>query len=528
MASISHPDPAASLFGELPRKIASWGDGPAVTSLFPGEAILDAAAVHLPLVIGLRDSAFGAEVHGLALAVQTVFGHHLTAVEPAEAAAEAALFAAAVNRPLAIPATDQPQSVARSQARFAFIKSRAESCLTNAPFPGDFDRTEARRRLASLALPVAQFAPPPTRAAVVIAPERHAVDRLGTTIGEVGVELRRAVGTGWQQQVRRVRVAVPSPSLDTSAQFAAALAAIQQKYGSRLAIPLWEGTDHALVAAVVVDAEGRIVVQVTNVDGGIAALGPQPIGSIGKIVAALVLGQRDEPRTPYCLDGPGCKPNSKTISAMEAFAHSNGPPIFQRLTHRDESDVQAAFAALGWPMPPLGTARYNAVYGAQDVRPEQVLRAAVAVTGALAGEPHNAALPHLVATIELQSGEHPSPVLDRLDIEPLAALMNPRVSGFVEQVLGAPYAMGTLRNVGWVRGEAGIAHLWGKTGTANGSDQRSRVLWQVGGFSYRGEQMSFLTIVVGSNVAPVGQIEASAVSPLTSVVLHAAFRAQGG
>jgi hypothetical protein len=48
--------------------------------------------------------------------------------------------------------------------------------------------------------------------------------------------------------------------------------------------------------------------------------------------------------------------------------------------------------ALGWPAAPLGSARYNAAYGTLDLRPAVVLRAAVALTGVLAGAAMAAAL----------------------------------------------------------------------------------------------------------------------------------------
>jgi hypothetical protein len=518
-----HPNTKRALHEELPRKLASWRDGPALTSLFPGDSVVEAAAVHLPLVIGLRGSSFGAEVHGLGLAAQTVFGHRLDTVAPSQAAAEAALFAAAVNRPLALARADDPGGQAKARRRFDWLKARADNCLQHAPFPDGFDRAAARDRLAALSLP--SLAPSSATAAktgsAANAPEREAVHRLGAAITGIPPELRRIVGDDWRERVARAHVngTVAPPAL--VAAFAAAVRRIGQQHVATLAVPLWEGEDRPAVAAVVADGQGRLLVEITNADGGIAAIGAQPIASLGKIAAALVLGRTDAPHARYCLDQAGC---ASSLGATEAFAYSHSPAILRRLTRHSEAEAQAAFAALGWPAPPAGAARYDAAYGTVEVRPAQVLRAAIAITNTLAERGQPAPLPHLVTRVELRDGTRLDPADEALDPAPLATAMTPPVRRFVEAVLRAPYEGGTLHNVGWLRSQPGIEHLWGKTGTGDGGDGRTRVLWQVGGFVYRGRAMSFLVLIAGSNRAPLGRIQARAVSPLTTIIVRHALR----
>ena len=115
-----------------------------------------------------------------------------------------------------------------------------------------------------------------------------------------------------------------------------------------------------------------------------------------------------------------------------------------------------------------------------------------------------------------------------LPIELLAARLGPQAQDFVASVLAATVRQGTLRKLAVVAAAPGVGHIWGKTGTGNAADnQRTRVIWQVGGLEYRGQPLSFLLLVAGTNHRPLGHVDSSAMTPLTGLLLRTAFQILG-
>nr|WP_294563026.1 transglycosylase domain-containing protein [uncultured Rhodopila sp.] len=353
------PRPSAPVWEELPRKLVSWSYGPAVQKLFPDDAHLAlAAATHLPLVIGGRGSGFGPELHGLVRAAGAVFGKPPEQMD----AAEAAVLAAAIKLPVVMAAPGSDPGAAAAERRFGLIRARADRCLANAPLPPETDRVAARAALRALPVPgLKRAGRPPVPPA--------------TLFGLPGA-LLQAAGPDWRNRVASVRA--PRLPADFAAAFAAAVHDIERRAGPALEVPLWDGPDHALVLAAVANARGEVILEFGNEGAALATTGAYPIASLGKIAAAITLGPRDRPGSLYH------DPQGHTVTAREAFARSLGPPILNRLAQRPDAEAAAVFAALGWPVPPPGEARYNAVYGAIEVRPDAVLRAAGALTGILA------------------------------------------------------------------------------------------------------------------------------------------------
>ena len=493
------PHPSAPLWEELPRKLTAWSYGPAVHALFPDEPQLArAAATYLPLVIGARGSRFGPELHGLTLASAMVFGKSPDQLD----AAEAALLAAAIKLPVVMAPADSASGTAAAERRFTYLRARADRCLANAPMPQGIDRDEARSRIQRLPVPVLDRA-----ARLSAAP---------AAMLAVPAVLTREVGPDWHGRVASVQV----PRMPTGFQntFAAAVHEIERR-ADGLEVPMWDGPNHALVLGAVADADGRLILEIGNAGASLAAAGPQPIASLGKIAAAIVLGHHDRPGSVYR------DPAGHTLTALDAFAQSAGPPILARLAQHPEAEAQAAFAALGWPAPPAGSARYNATDGTLEVRPDQVLRAAIALTSVLSGHPAPARLPTSVTRIVLTDGRLLSPVQPALPIEPLLAQLDPMARTFVARVLGAPITRGTLRKLATVAAAPGVSDTWGKTGTGNAADgRRTRVMWQVGGLVYRGHPLSFLLLVAGTNRHPLGHVGSSTLTPLTELLLRTAFR----
>lgn len=157
-----------------------------------------------------------------------------------------------------------------------------------------------------------------------------------------------------------------------------------------------------------------------------------------------------------------------------------------------------------------------------------VLRAAIAITGILAGTPAPAPLPHAATHITAVDGAVIPVTADPLSSNALVALATPRVRAFAANVLAAPLHDGTLRGLAWLTRLHGVVHSWGKTGTANAADNiRTRVVWQVGGLVWRGHKLSFLLLVAGSNETPLGYLVSSNMTGLTDILLRAALHAEG-
>lgn len=495
------PRPSAPFWEELPRKLASWSHGPAVHALFPDDAHLaEAAATHLPLVIGARGSHFGPELHGLARSAEAVFHKSPDRLD----AAEAAILAAAIKLPVVMAAADSASGRAAAERRFAFLRARADLCLEKAALPNDTERTLTRAALQRLPVPVLTRATRPS-----IAP---------ATLYALPMALRQAAGPDWRDRVASVRT--PRLPAGFASAFIAAVNDIERRAG--LEVPLWDGPNHALILAAVANAKGELILEFGNRGASLATAGAQPIASLGKIVAAIELGRDDRPGSVYH-DAQG-----RPVTAREAFGRSMGPPILARLAHRPDREAAQTFAALGWPVPPAGEARYNAVYGAIEIRPDHVLRAAQALTGILIHRPRPAAMPHSVTAITLTDGTVVQPDVAVLPIELLAARLGPQAQDFVASVLAATVRQGTLRKLAVVAAAPGVGHIWGKTGTGNAADnQRTRVIWQVGGLEYRGQPLSFLLLVAGTNHRPLGHVDSSAMTPLTGLLLRAAFQILG-
>jgi hypothetical protein len=508
------PDPEAGLPNQLLGKWRAWGDGPAIARLYPDVASLGAAAAsHIVLATGA-----GGDIHGVALASRALFGRSHQELE----AAEQLLLAAAIWRPIRLSASAvQPET---NRKRFDRIKKRAARCL---PLIDEEDtRRRANDRLAALVLsppqPPAWLAAilpsdPATRVRIMANPASRANWLAGSALREVPHELVREFGADWHRQVARVRLTI-SGGANVDAALAMAALRAERAIGDRLRLSLWSGEESADSMAAVVDGAGEIVALATNRYGGLALTGPQPVGSLAKIAAALVLGRTDQPDNWYCRR-PGCE-------ARRVFARSAAPPLLRRLARVDEADLARAIRTLGWAVPAGESARRHAVFGGFEETPAAVLRAIAAVTGNLAGRPRPVAVPHMVRAMTLREGSSHTPEPASLPVEPLAAIFAGPARAFTASVLAAPIEerSGTAHALAAALSRPGIALRWAKTGTANTVDnQLTRTTWVAGGFVYRDEPLAFLVMVTApSNRTPLGHVQAREVSvPLATALLSA-------
>lgn len=491
------PNPKLGWRTELVRKIASWRELPAITlRLFPDEQSLKAAtATYLTLMTGAPQSRFGGEVHGVVLAAR-VLGKR-----PDElTVAEQALLAASIKRPLRVGG--EP---GRSWLR---AKERADFCLAHAPLGDGFDRDAARRQLQALQPPAGK----------VRHPAASVQDRIGGRVGALTRELSQNLGADWWRKAARVSIAVRAPSAQLETDVIAAASSIEARQAQRLWLPLWAGDSAARIYGIVVDASGEILATASNseLDLGTASL---PIGSVGKIVAALVLGNV----------------STANASAISAFAKSHGPAIAARLKSVPASDIAAMFRALGWhDMPDERPARRHAVYGAVEVPPANVLRGLVAINDLLWGERRqDVSLAGLVQEIVTVDGRTVTPPRPTLPLEPLQTLLNERARAYARAVLAAPLRSGTMRDVGRALKQLGATEAWAKSGTADVKPggqgvSPTRALWHVGGFSISGHRLTFLLVAVSPTATrPLGFVQSPMLAPMTVALLkHAAHQLQ--
>lgn len=495
----SLPKPKSGFFSEFGRKLVSWRDLPVVTRLYPDESSLVAAAAsHLPLMVGARNSRWGGEVRGIALAA-IALGKSIDTLN----ASEQALLAAAVNMPLRIGVVSGALSegVLKSWNK---AKERADYCLRNADFDGRINREEVRNELKAIA-------PPST---VTRHPEIVTRDRLGGRVPAIVRELQEDAGADWSLRVAGVVLRAQSSSGIDVGSFRKVVEQVQQQHS--FTIPLWAGENAAIIFGSVVDEEGNVLSTVANTEYDASRI-KFPIGSLGKIPAALTLGSKGSP----------------TAATRSAFARSDSKAILRRMSRVPEDEIVRAFEALGWPLSPGQSPRRNAAYGAVEISPAAVLAAIIGLNDLLtADRDRPVVLPGLVRDVTFVDGTrlkvNPN---SELPIEPLRTLVTPTVRSYVKTVLGGPLMPGgTMRTVGAMLRDAGAASIWGKSGTADAQSggfgvAPTRALWHAGGFSLGGRRLSFVMVIASRDGRrSLGFVQSPSIAPLTIALLRHAIK----
>jgi hypothetical protein len=490
------PNTDKNIVTRVPRKLQSWHNLPGIAQLFPNsDYLLAAAANFLPLAMGGKGSRFGEEIRGVAIA-SLIWNKTADQLNDAEAA----LLAAAINLPLRLAAKDIQLSWNKARAR-------ADHCLRNANFGKDFDRQRARDKLAAIVPVTTPFRHPSIAAA----------ERLAGRGGMMVQELKAMLGTDWPRLVRRITVSLRNEAGTLQSEIKAAIKLVESRYRGKLWLSLSEGENAALVFGVVADQDGNIVAGFANNDFNTGTI-KLPIGSIGKITAAIAIAQT--------VQGPA------SIFSRDSFARSSGPRVAQLLRNVSDAEIAAAFAALNWQVPSTRSARRHAIFGAIEVAPDDVLRASIAITDLLFRDRIKPViLPGIVREVELVSGEKVLPQPSEFSIAELRTLLNNDTKrSYVASVLNAPLARGTMRQVGNFLASQGVKQFWGKSGTADSASGGSgisptRALWHAGGFVLQGRQYTFLVVVASRNTRrPLGFVDSLAISPITNALLAHAIK----
>jgi hypothetical protein len=484
------PKPRQSLFYELPRKLMSWRNLPGLTDLYPTEDALKAAvATHLTLMTPAGGAHFGGgEIHGIVLAAAVLGKRPADLTE-----ADQALFAAAINLPLLIG----------DKATWRKPRERADFCLAHAPLGDSFDRDRARKELATIMPPQEPLRHPAARAA----------DLLGGRTAALVRELTDSVGPDWPHRVTAVRLSLQHPLPGLPEEMQQAAHEVERRQATRFTVPLWSGEDAAFIYGVVTDSNGEILATVSNTDIDMS-ITRVPLGSVGKIAAALSLAAG----------------GTADAATRSAFARSDSHAVMARLRRIPAADITRAFAALGWSLMSGQSPKRNAVYGAVEIEPGQVLRAVIALNDLLWGartEP--VAIAHLVQDVTLTDGMRVKPGSASLPVDELRAILTARAKAYVAAVLGAPPLTGTMRAVGTMLKTEGALRVWGKSGTADASTggfsvSPTRALWNVGGFTIGDRRLAFVLVVVSRDgKKPLGFVQSPMIAPLTVALLRHAI-----
>lgn len=493
------PKRRASFFAEFARKLASYQRLPAIAAIFPTDAeLIRAAGVHLPLMVGAKDSGWGSEVHGVALAA-SVLGKSLTELT----VAEQALFAASVNLPVRIGTNIDPAT----EDTWIKARHRAGRCLAQATFDQEIDRDKAIKALSTIR-PVTSS----TRS-----PATLAIQRLNGQGAAVVREVAAIAGLDWRKSARNIQLNLQNNDDNFLAVFRDSVREVERKNAGKFAVPLWpdpKTPNSALIYGAVADADGNIVTSVSNSDFDVINVS-LPLGSIAKIPGALAIA----------------KSGLKADRLTGIFARSDSRAVERVLARLSDSDVAKSFEALGWTRPLDQSARRHAAYGAVEVKVADVLCSSIGLTDLLKGD-RNApvVMQGLVKAVQTVTDERLEPTTKSFDVSALKSVLNGETRARASVLLASPLGRnGTMRAVGRFIAQEGGTAIWGKSGTADTGAggfgvSPTRTLWHVGGFSHGGRKLTFVVVVTSRDARnPLGFVQSPAIAPLTIALLKQAI-----
>lgn len=486
-------------------------------------------ARHFPLVIGARNSAMGTPLHGVELSARVIFDKASSKLSRAENA----VFAAAVNAPIILAPTDDPDGVLRRDARWKRIQDRAVRGLTLAysdepRLAADID--EVRR----MAVPSGLVAPEGGRRPADSAnkfkfwvnPEIRALalakGELRAAVGQLADKLDGAA----LQKVTGVRLTVDArENRRFHIQLRNDLKLAEDKFGDVLSGPLLGEKGNADVIAALV-REGKVVRFFANMQepaffGGWSerdasnrydpAKALRPIGSIGKVILVPLLGESDTVRTRYCNAQHGrvqnaggdrggvCGKNAAWPNAQLVFAQSLNLPLLWRFRETPDAKLRALAQRYGLNVTPGGSAAETIVLGAATARPADLMRMIDAVGRGADGKPALGDLPTIIAAYRLSGSDWVNWSSDRDPLDLSDAFAKPGVAVFTRGVLSAPVGPGgTLAGIASALGPVS-GHI-GKSGTSQAGDpKRDRGKFALGGFDRGSSRYTYFLMVDGRN-----------------------------
>ena len=570
---------------KIGRKLTEWWTAPVIyfelTRNGDNSALKRWAANHL----WLAQRTGGAPLHGVEITSRIVFGKEAKDLT----IAEQLVLASAVNKPIILLKGSDRLNAVRMDRWQYLLEVRARICA-------EVLIKDPEKKKAALFELVQMAGGPPDpkvkpglqaalkRYAPTVAKRAQANPRIRANAllpsVRIGVreEMKQAFGFNWRNSVRGITTTVdPGENLELRSQLLKELKKLDDKWKNRL-IPGFTldpakavDNDPAVPDVIVVasDRFGRIIryyesSQLAPYFGSasardpkqgryIRAHEPRQIASVGKIIAAIAIGNQviDTTDTPYVDDqAPAagletCRRNGSLRRARKAivsFACSLNRPLEWRMARINQSQTRQIIDGFGFNMPPAPDALGEtppstaAVRGLISGSPRRVHHMASVVLAALSGRAGQAIpAPSLVqnydftSTTEEQSYQNaPRETVIAQDI--IRRPAHAAIRAFLQAPLcyqSGGRNHGTLRKLKeWCApSRRGLALHFAKTGTAVAQDRDSTIdTWITGGLRFNnGAEYSYVVVVgTGSATKPIAhRLHSSQLAvPLLRVLLR--------
>lgn len=498
--------------------------------------------MHLPLVIGTPNSAFGDPLYGVELASRILFGNAASALS----IEKQAILAAAVKTPILMAPPGDEKGRAEALARWKRVKDRAGHCLRNAFRDQAVDTAQALDRLAGLELPVpaidlelAQLLPADAAEAwkITVNPVRRSLYFARQEQASVRKQLDAFVGPQLRGQVTSVHLTTTAAD---SRRFESAVNATLARLQSQLAGLQWSLTpgeqSSADVVMSCVDPEARIQ-RIFESRPGLFLNRKSPIGSVAKEIAAVALGNKSRPETQFCLapmrgvasssgGSADCQGQNSHLSARDAFGRSNNQAVHWALRNLVSKErlqqVTSAFKLPAFDRTPPETAL---TLGTFEMTPVELLRMQQTIGSGLADQHLDVSRPGIISRVAVLD---PAGVVQTREIQPsveitrsdLRQLFTVGVKSFVASALSATSDEGgTLASLHGLKQQL-HGRFYAKTGTVSVTGS-TRELHIAGSFFRDGKPWSFVvTVGTPQPIKPLGsRLVATHLAPLATLAV---------
>jgi membrane peptidoglycan carboxypeptidase len=464
--------------------------------------------------------------------------HVLWGVPPQELdLAQQAILAAAFWRPIIIAPDDDPAGLAARDERWRDLVERATIGLRQA-YPADPRAQAAIERLRTLPAPRPQLegldasrlapsqrfriaANPERRAAVLASPEMTtAQGELLNHFGREGLsnvtgvrltvdisrnhQFRRQVQTQLRQVERRLRGRLAAPLLDEAGQRGGADVTIALMQEGRI-VRLFSNSQEPLFNGALSerDEDGRFTLNRAG----------RQVGSVGKVMLAVLFGRTDSPDTTYCNErlpgaaignatgdaGLPCTQPQAWHAARSVFGQSLILPLIWRARAVPEPELREMASRYRLSLPSGTAPRVAISTGLATGRPSDLAAMMQAVARGAAGRAAVARQPSIIRAFRT-GGELNWRPLARYGAEfDLRQDFSPRVARFVHEVLSTPVRDGgTLGGLDRATPNADM-HL-GKSGTTTSTDNlHTRDKYAVGAFHDASGDWSYVVVISARN-----------------------------
>lgn len=486
-------------------------------------------ARHVALVVGAPGSRMGTPLHGLGMTSHVLWG-----VPPQELdLAQQSILAAAFWRPIIIAPDDDQAGIAARDERWRDLVERATVGLRRA-YPGDPRAQAAIERLRTLPPPRprldgldASRLTPSQRFQVAANPERRVTVFASPEMTTARGELLNRIGREGLSKVTAIRLTVDIVrNHQFRNQVRSHLRDAERVLRNRLSAPLLDRREQRGGADVIIALmhERRVIKFFSNSqeplfngslserdENGRFALDRtgRQVGSVGKVMLAVLFGRRDNPDTLYCnkrlsgapINNPGgdagllCSQPHAWHPARSVFGESLILPLIWRARTVPEAQLRNMARRYRLSLPDGVSPRVAISTGLATGRPSDLAAMMRAVARGAAGRAAVASEPSMISAFRTEGDRNWLP-LGQNDAEfDLRQDFSPPVARFVREVLSAP-----LRDGGTLGGLSRAtpnAHLHvGKSGTTTSTDNRhTRDKYAVGAFHDASGDWSYIFLI---------------------------------